>query len=135
SPDGKYLASASSDCSVQVWEAVSGNLSSTYRGHITEVTALAWSPDGKYLACAGDNKTLQVWDPLKTQRSGFLSNLLGSLRTNVLYSGHNGHIQTLSWSHDGRHIASGGSDKTVQVWDTLTGRRSFIYSNRSATVN
>src|SRR5579885_1098085 len=135
SPDGKYLASGDAGKSVHVWRVTPSGSFSTQSNHAGGINALAWSSDGKRLACAGDNKTLQVWDPLKTQRSGFLSNLLGSLRTNVLYSGHNGHIQTLSWSHDGRHIASGGSDKTVQVWDTLTGRRSFIYSNRSATVN
>ena len=32
---------------------------------------------------------------------------------------------------DGKHIASGGIDNTVQVWDTATGTPVFIYKGHS----
>jgi serine/threonine protein kinase len=48
--DGKCIASASSDKTVQVWDAVDGGNVFTYKGHSNIVSAVAWSPDGKLIA-------------------------------------------------------------------------------------
>ncbi|KFM25464.1 Denticleless protein-like protein [Auxenochlorella protothecoides] len=51
SPDGRFLASGSSDRRVHVWE-----------GHEGEVTAVAWCPtDPDRLASAADDATVRVW--------------------------------------------------------------------------
>jgi serine/threonine protein kinase len=59
--DGKCIASASSDKTVQVWDAVDGGNVFTYKGHSNIVSAVAWSPDGKLIASGSDDKTVQVW--------------------------------------------------------------------------
>ena len=61
SPDGKRIASASRDKTVQVWDAQTGQHLFTYRGHSDDVNTVAWSPDGKYLASGGRDNTVQVW--------------------------------------------------------------------------
>ena len=53
SPDGKYLASAGLDTTVQLWNATTGKALLSYIGH-----AIAWSPDGKHLASVGFDKTV-----------------------------------------------------------------------------
>src|SRR6266571_4830943 len=55
SPDGKRIASASDDGSVQVWMAATGERLLTYRGHTGPVKAMAWSPDSIRIASAGDD--------------------------------------------------------------------------------
>lgn len=135
SPDGHYLASGDEDKIVQIWQMTSNRPLSTQTEHTTRINALAWSPDSKRLASASNDKTIRVWDPLKAYRSSFFMNLLSPSRGHLAYSNHRGHVNALAWSPDGRYIASGGNDKTIQVWSTLTGQRSFIYRNRSAGVN
>ena len=41
----------------------------------------------------------------------------------VTYNGHTGPVIGISWSPDGKYIASCGNDGTVQVWDAKTGAK------------
>jgi WD domain, G-beta repeat len=61
SPDGKRIASASYDTTVQVWDAIDGGNVYTYRGHSKPVPCIAWSPDGKRIASGSTDTTVQVW--------------------------------------------------------------------------
>jgi WD40 repeat protein len=61
SPDGKRLATGSSDKTAKVWDAASGQELLTLRGHDGSVTSVAWSPNGKRLATGSYDKTAKVW--------------------------------------------------------------------------
>jgi len=51
------------------------------------------------------------------------------------YKGHSGFVKSVAWSPDGKRIASGSDDKTVQVWDAAAGGNVYIYKDHSDVVD
>jgi WD40 repeat protein len=62
SPDGKTLALASREGSVQLWDVAAGKLLESLKGHSGAVTAVVFSPDGRTLASGGTDKTVRLWN-------------------------------------------------------------------------
>jgi serine/threonine protein kinase len=50
------------------------------------------------------------------------------------YRGHSNAIHALSWWFDGKRIVSAGHDKTMHVWDAMTGQRLQLYRDASDAV-
>jgi eukaryotic-like serine/threonine-protein kinase len=60
-PDGKRIASGSTDKTVQVWDATTGKHVYAYRGHSGTVYAVEWSPDGGRIASGSADTTVRIW--------------------------------------------------------------------------
>jgi WD40 repeat protein len=108
SPDGRLLASGSTDKSVKLWNALTGKEVLWLLGHAAAITAISFSPDGQRLASASVDKTVKLWD---TQTG----------RQLICLEGHQDAVTCLTFSPDGKQIASGSEDKTVRVWDGNSG--------------
>ena|SRR5579883_11649 len=126
SPDGRYIASASKDEMVQVWEAATGIVLLKHRGHADWVNAVAWSPDGTRIASAGGSfirsqHMVQIWDASKD-------------RSALTYHGHSDAVYSVAWSPDGLYIASASRDRTVQVWNAAIGTEFITYRGHSGPV-
>lgn len=58
SPDGNYIAAASHDREIRVWDAKSYRLLGTFSGHAGDIHGLSFHPDGKVLASCGSDDQL-----------------------------------------------------------------------------
>jgi serine/threonine protein kinase len=53
----------------------------------------------------------------------------------LIYSGHSDAVWSVAWSPDGKVIASGSDDNTVQIWNTSDGSNVLTYRGHSSPVN
>ena len=83
----------------------SGRPRLTFRGHIGDVIAAAFSHDGKTLATTGKDGTARLWDVATAQPVATLI-------------GHSQYVTAVAFSRDDRLLASGGEDATARVWQT-----------------
>ncbi len=61
-PDGKRLVSGSSDTTVKLWDARSGELLLTLSGHRRAVDDVAFSADGRRIVSGSRDRTIRMWD-------------------------------------------------------------------------
>lgn len=133
SPDGKRIVSASEDRKVLIWETITGQTLHIRHDHSAKVLALDWSLDGRYIASSGEDKLVQVWN-MQPEKTNFFTAWLVHSRGQFTYRGHFGRVNAIAWSPNGQRIATVGSDKTLQVWEAMTGKKYFIHRNPSATI-
>jgi WD40 repeat protein len=104
SPDSTWLASASYDSTVKIWDTRSGECLQTLKGHSREVSSVAFSHDSTRLVSASYDSTVKIWD---TSSSECLQTL----------KGHSRGVSSVGFSPDSTRLASASYGSTVKIWD------------------
>ena len=107
-PDGRIVASGSTDGTIQLLHLRSGQNLGKLSGHDGPIWSVAISPDGRSLVSASGDSTVKIW------------NLYTGRLKNTLY-GHLKDVFSVAISPDGNTIASVSKDKTIKLWDINSG--------------
>lgn len=111
SPDGRTLAYADAQGTVQLWDVASGRLRRTLPQPVGRPERVAWSPNAKLIAAGGG--AVRLWDAASGK----------TLRT-LPASG------DIAFSRDGKLITAVGDD-VAKLFDVATGKLIKTFSDKS----
>ncbi|RZL49483.1 MAG: hypothetical protein EOP00_06960 [Pedobacter sp.] len=112
SPNGDKILTASTgpvnDKLAKLWDAKTGNLIHTFKGHTFEIKFAKFSTDGKNVITAGADNVVKKWD----------------VNTGELifdFEGYMQYVSSIEFSPDGKSILAAGQNG-VKLWDLQTGK-------------
>lgn len=121
SPDGRLLASASSDQSIRIWEVASGRLLTVLRGHGDEAWGVAFARDGRHLASVDKRGAMLSWELPQEQSDNI-----------------NAHVDVVVgprvFAPDGRTMAAGIGKARVGLVDLQSARLLQVIENATCAV-
>lgn len=126
SSDGFYVAVASRDRKIRIWNIITGKQIATLEGHTHVVSCVAFSPDGKTLASGSWDKTVRLWD-------------MTSKKQTLKISDYRKNVRAIAFSPDGQNIAVGsggmlGGNSRVRIFPVGKKKSTVEMSNISARV-
>jgi len=133
-------------CSVKIWDTKTGKLVATLSGHTDVVRCLAWTKDGKTLVSGSYDHSVRIWNTTKWEQISVLvehtdfvmaialspyDHIFASIsydNTTRLWNLDNGQpispslqhpekVNCMSFSVDGKRLATGCDDKNIYMWD------------------
>jgi WD40 repeat protein len=146
------IVTTGEDRTVKLWDIATGENVLTLRGHSAAVIGLGCRPDGSQLVTTGPDGA-RVWDtagsarrtsvsapeepdrPTVAKRSA-LPDLAVTPRiwTKSVLDAHEGPVNRLAYSPDGRTLVTVSDDTTVRLWDAETGLARCVLRGHQAPV-
>ena len=107
SPNGSFVATASADNIIRLWNRETGEASLTLEGHSAVITALSFLPDNLRLASASADGSVRFWDLTDGTPAGFVQTPAA--------------VSDLTLLPGGRRMATAHADNFARYWDVPSG--------------
>ncbi|MBF0396027.1 MAG: YjbE family putative metal transport protein [Desulfobacterales bacterium] len=118
SPNSKILVSTGKE-TFGLWDVSTGKELANLKE--TELTSVAFSQDSKMIAVAGKD-SVKIIDALTGKELSLLK-------------GHSNSVNAVTFSIDGKTLASASKDETIKIWDTATSKELLTLKGHSGSVN
>jgi len=105
SPCGKYLAAATAEGTIYIFDSSTCGLIHTIDAHAMPIRTLAFTPDSKVLISGSDDKYFKLHD------------IASSVSLIATVAGHSSWVLSVAVSPDGQQIATSSADSTVKMWE------------------
>ncbi|MEB3280617.1 MAG: sugar-binding protein [Lyngbya sp.] len=109
-PDSKMLVSASKDSTVRMWNL--DGIPQVFQP-TEKVYNMIFSPDGQLLASVSDQNQVILWKAHRWAKQ----QLPYGLSKQLSFTAHSDFVYNISFSPDGKLIASASKDQTVKLWN------------------
>jgi WD40 repeat protein len=118
SPDNCHVVSGSRDKTVRIWNASTGEEEHVLRGHSDSVNSVAVSSDNRHIVSGSYGQDRSDLECVDRRR--------GACPPRAFCP-----VSSVAVSPDNRHIVSGSWDKTVRIWNMLTGEEEHVLRGHS----
>ena len=130
SPDGSTVATASFDKTAKLWDAKTGDLLATMKGHTDRLKYITYSPSGKYILTS----TGKQWPYVP---KGPVSARTWDAKTGKQIAEFKAHMDTIriaKFSQDEKYVLTSSDDHTARLWEVTSGKELHTFDHKSKII-
>lgn len=121
-PKVAYLATASGDNTVKLWDLNTLSIKTKFEDHKSIVWSVKFLDTGDFLLSCAENSTIKLWD-------------LNAMKSRMTYYGHTNSVNKVNFQPFSNYFASCSADKTISIWDFRTGKTEQTYYGHLNSIN
>ncbi|AFY68324.1 WD40 repeat-containing protein [Thalassoporum mexicanum PCC 7367] len=122
SANGQYLASVSEDQTLILWDLSLGSVIRIVQAHAASIHGVSFSPNNLQIATAASDGSVRIWQVADLIAGEASKEIIANIQPWRSLVGHEDAVYGVSYSPDGRMLATASADGTVKLWSAAGDR-------------